>query len=82
MSLDLITRSSLLQAVATPAPTYGLFPFIFQFLKSVDLRSIEIELGVIPPVKSVLGWDLVLYESHMTEPKFSENSGEFTIVED
>ena len=82
MLLGLITRSSPSSAAATPAPTYGLSPFIFQFLKSVDLRPIGIELEAIPPVKSVLGWDLVLYEPHRIEPKFPKNDGEFVVVED
>jgi len=82
MPLDLITESSLSLAAATPAPTYGLSPFIFQFLKNVDLRPIGIELDAIPPIKSVLGWDLVLYAPHMTELKFPEKGGEFMIVAD
>jgi len=62
-------------------PTYGISPFIFQFLKSIDLRPVGIELEAIPLVRLVLGWDLVLYEPHTTEPKFPEKSGEFMIVE-
>jgi len=46
------------------------------------LRPIGIELEAIPPVKSVLGWDLVLYETHMAEPKFPEKSGEFVTMKD
>jgi len=82
MPLDLITGSSLSPVAATPAPMYGLSHFIFQFLKSVDLRPVGIELEAIPLVQSVLRWDLVLYEPHMTELKFPENSREFVIVED
>jgi len=34
------------------------------FLKSLDLRTLGVELGDVP---WVFGWDLVLFESHMEE---------------
>jgi len=46
------------------------------------LRPIGIELEAIPPVKSVLGWDLVLCETHTTKPKFPEKNGEFVTMAD
>ena len=60
----------------------GAHLWYFSLCFSISEKPVGIELEAIPPVKSVLGWDLVLYEPHMTEPKFPEKGGEFVIVED
>jgi len=49
-------------------PPLPIISTIFGFLKSLDLRTVGIELGDVPPE---FGWDLVLFEPDMepTRPK-------------
>ena len=44
--LDILKVPPTSLAEDTSVPTYGISPFIFQFLKSVDLRPVGIELEV------------------------------------
>jgi len=50
-------------------------------LKSIDLRQVGVNLDDIPPVKLVLGWELVLYEPGVTESKSTKKIEEFVFVE-
>ena len=69
-------------AEATHVPTFDISFFIFQFLKSIDLRQVGVNLDDISPIKQVLVWELVLYEPSLVESKSTEKIEESVFVKD
>ena len=49
----------------TPSPSFSITPFIFGFLKSLDLQSVGLNSNVMPTVHLITRWEIVVYDPVM-----------------
>ena len=61
---------------STPSPSFSITPSIFGFLKSLDLRSIHLNPDMAPLVNTSTGWEIVVYDPVMAEPRLRWNEAE------
>ena len=60
----------------TPSPSFSITPFIFRFLKSLDLQSVGLSIGslahllpFVNPSQKVMGKEMVVYDSVVAESR-------------
>ena len=53
-----------------PSPSFSITPSIFGFLKSLDLRSVDLNPDMVPLVHPITGWEIVMYEPVVVESRF------------
>ena len=57
----------------TPSPSFSITPSIFGFLKSLDLRSVDLNLDMVPLVHLIRGWEIVADDPSVAESKVGGN---------
>jgi len=66
----------------TPSPSFSITPAIFGFLKSLDLRSVDLNPDMVPLVHLITGWEIVVDDPSVAESKVGgklSGSAEYTI---
>jgi len=53
----------------TPSPLFSITSSIFGFLKSLDWQSVGLNSNMIPLVHPITGWEIVVYDSVVTESR-------------
>jgi len=57
----------------TPSPSFLITPSIFGFLKSLDLRSVDLNPDMAPLVHLIMGWEIVVDDLSVAESKEGGN---------
>jgi len=57
----------------TPSPSFSITPSIFGFLKSLDLRSVDLNPDMVPLAHLITGWEIVVYDPSVAESKVGGN---------
>jgi len=60
----------------TPSHSFSITPSIFGFLKSLDLRSVDLNLDMVPLVHPIMGWEIVVYDPVVAESRLRGNEAE------
>ena len=60
----------------TPLPSFSITPSIFGFLKSLDLRSVDLNPDMVPLVHPITGWEIVVYDPVVAKSRLRGNEAE------
>jgi len=60
----------------TPSPSFSITSPIFGFLKSLDLKSADLNPDMVPLVHLIAGWEIVVYDPVVAESKLRGNEAE------
>jgi len=56
-----------------PSPFFSITPSIFGFLKSFDLRSVDLNPDMVPLVHPIAGWEIVVYDPVVAKSRLRGN---------
>ena len=56
-----------------PSPSFSITPSIFGFLKSLDLRSVDLNADMVPLVHPIMGWKIMVYDPIAAESRLRGN---------
>ena len=57
----------------TPSPSFSINPSIFGFLKSLDLRSVNLNPNMVTLVHLIAGWEIVVYDPVVAKSRLRGN---------
>ena len=59
----------------TSSPSFLITPSIFGSLKSLDLRSVDLNLDMVSLVHPITGWEIVVYDPVVAVSRLKGNEG-------
>ena len=58
---------------STPSPSLSITPSIFRFLKSLDLRSLDLNPNMVSLVHQTTGWEIMVHDTIVAESRLRGN---------
>jgi len=60
----------------TPSPSFWITPFVFGFLKSLDLHLVGLNPDMMPSINPITGWEIVVYDLVVAESRLGGDKTE------